>query len=413
MSYIVNLLKKEYLNKIYSPRDLIYKTKDIDRHNIVESYIKNAQIGKTFRIKDLTYNKNPILFNASFGSREMQHIFHLYKLSTFSVNKGRKGGDWLVTEVQNSLWIEGVKSSKKKIKQVIKKSYRDDPEYYSKIIKNYNSALEFIMTTNDINEKNLFTLYGLLSKDINMGENELDGYPYRAGDVEIGSPDVLGSNPDLIKTQMDNLLLYVNNGIEEDFKGKDKDILPILAHYMFEIIHPYYDMNGRMGRLFALWIAKKIGISGYLMFLSESINKFKVDLYYKAFEVSSIDNFKNDPTFFVASVLTAIIANNITIAVATTIEWEVEKTHKEAISEFERDIIKSLLAKEINKTYQTEKFILGLDEMNASQVSKALRKLVRLGVIIEVNTKPKKYSINWTEQIKKQIDVLFKPQETN
>ena len=180
-----------------------------------------------------------------------------------------------------------------------------------------------------------------------------------------------------------------------------------MAHYVFEIIHPYYDMNGRMGRLLTLWIANKMGSTKNLMFLSQSINKFKKDLYYKAFEQSSINGFKNDVTYFIGSMLTAIIANNITIAVAKKIEWDIEEKHKEGISKFENEIIKSLLSKNIDTTYPTRSFILGVDEINPSQVSKSLQKLVRLGVIIEVNTKPKKYSINWNNYTKDLINALI------
>ena len=105
-------------------------------------------------------------------------------------------------------------SSKKKIKQIVKEGVKKDPDHSSKIIKNYHEAIRFIMTTENINETNVHTLYSLLSKDIDMGENRLDGYPYRNDPVEIGSPEVSGINSSLIKKHMDEMFLLINEKID-------------------------------------------------------------------------------------------------------------------------------------------------------------------------------------------------------
>ena len=407
MSYIVNLLKKEYLDKIHTTKDLIYKTKEIDVHDIAKSYEKKAESGDFFKMGYLTYNGMPMYVNKTFYSKEMATLVGLYKLTTTIMNMNNISNNWAITEVQNSLWIEGVKSSKKKIKQVIKDGNQKDPDFSTKIIINYNSSLEFIMTTNNINEKNLYTLYSLMSKDIDMGDEELDGFPYRKEDVEIGTPEVKGVSPESIKTHMDNLFEFVNSAIEVDSGNHTKEVVAFIAHYMFEIIHPYYDMNGRMGRLFSLWIARRVGLLDKLLFWSESINNHKHVLYYKSFQESSINDFKNDPTYFIGSMLTTIVANNLEFAISNMIESSIEKTYNIGITKFEKDIIKSLLSKDIDKTYVTASFILGVNEINPSQVSRALKKLVALDILIEVNTKPKKYSINWTEKIKEKIVELM------
>lgn len=55
MSYIANILKEKYLNKIKTTKDLVYKDKVVDVHNLKTSYEKLAE-------KSALY-KSPIKFN--------------------------------------------------------------------------------------------------------------------------------------------------------------------------------------------------------------------------------------------------------------------------------------------------------------------------------------------------------------
>jgi Fic family protein len=100
---------------------------------------------------------------------------------------------------------------------------------------------------------------------------------YRTGQVYIGGspfieearyvPPPAERVPDL----MDDLLTYVN---------RDDDLHPLLraglVHYQFETIHPFFDGNGRLGRLLVSLLFQRDGIlpEPYL-YLSSFFNAYK------------------------------------------------------------------------------------------------------------------------------------------
>jgi len=53
-------------------------------------------------------------------------------------------------------------------------------------------------------------------------------------------------HPDDIISLMSNLEMYINNNEEEDL---DPIVQMAVIHYQFESIHPFYDGNGRTGRI--------------------------------------------------------------------------------------------------------------------------------------------------------------------
>lgn len=404
MSYIVNILKEKYLSDIKTAKELIYKDKVVDVYDINASYEKNNLKDKNwFKLEKIKFNDNNVFLNPSFYCDANKNLLSLYQHSNIAMGS-IKDDAWIISEVTNSLWIEGVKSSKKKIKQIIKDGsyYKDNKDI---ITRNYLEAINFISTTNEISERTIFTLYTILSKDVDMGNEKLDSYPYRKEDVKIGDDGVTGLHPSSVKEHMDLLIEFINMVTDRN-NYQDSLLAPIIIHYIFEIIHPYYDMNGRMGRLLILWMSRKMGMIPINRYISESINKFKVELYYDAFKKSSINNFKNDVTYFTSSIMTAVIANNISVVIANEFKKKVENKYKSTLNDTEMDIVSALASKDNDKFYLKEEFVLGVDDINPGQLSKMFSKLIEFGVIKETNTKPKKYSLNWNKEIYKIIDKL-------
>jgi len=86
-------------------------------------------------------------------------------------------------------------------------------------------------------------------------------------------------NPDAIQSLLSNL---------ESFINQDSDIDPLirmaLAHYQFESIHPFYDGNGRTGRIInVLFLVLKNLIESPVLYLSSYINRNKA-IYYRLFQ---------------------------------------------------------------------------------------------------------------------------------
>ena len=93
-----------------------------------------------------------------------------------------------------------------------------------------------------------------------------------------------------IRTYLKNLEDFINNN--ED--GIDPLIKVCLIHYQFESIHPFYDGNGRTGRILnILYLVLNKLLDSPILYLSKYINKTKQE-YYKLFnEVRNNNNFED------------------------------------------------------------------------------------------------------------------------
>ena len=94
---------------------------------------------------------------------------------------------------------------------------------------------------------------------------------HRTGEIIYTPPD----NEKTILDLLSNLEMYINN---ED--KTDALIKMALIHYQFESIHPFYDGNGRTGRIInVLYLVQKELIDNPILYLSEYIIKNKSEYY--------------------------------------------------------------------------------------------------------------------------------------
>lgn len=81
----------------------------------------------------------------------------------------------------------------------------------------------------------------------------------------------------VIEKKLDNLLAFIN----DDENAKADPLLKMaIAHFQFEVIHPFRDGNGRTGRVFNIHYLVKKGLLDYpILYLSRYIHQHK-DNYY-------------------------------------------------------------------------------------------------------------------------------------
>ena len=97
----------------------------------------------------------------------------------------------------------------------------------------------------------------------------------KTGEVIYTPPQEEKEIRDLLK----NLEDYINENEDE----VDPLIKMALIHYQFESIHPFYDGNGRTGRILnVLYLVLNNLLDSPILYLSNYINKNK-DQYYKLF----------------------------------------------------------------------------------------------------------------------------------
>ena len=170
-----------------------------------------------------------------------------------------------------------------------------------------SSAIENIVTTHD-------DIYKVLTESGYKEENAKEVVDYRnaiwlgyeqikkdgyintntiikiQGTIEQETIYTPPQNEQEIRTYLKNLEDFINNN--ED--GIDPLIKVCLIHYQFESIHPFYDGNGRTGRILnILYLVLNNLIDSPILYLSKYINKTKQE-YYKLFnEVRDNNNFED------------------------------------------------------------------------------------------------------------------------
>lgn len=121
---------------------------------------------------------------------------------------------FLFSEIESSLAVEGIRSTRAQIEKLNKVDYDDLTETNDIIIKNMLLGYEFVKN-NDITEENIFKLYSLLSKRCLKGDEQLlPGYKYRHDEVSIVDAVKVvvdkGINWKLLPKLMNELMVYIN-----------------------------------------------------------------------------------------------------------------------------------------------------------------------------------------------------------
>ncbi|MDA3931107.1 MAG: Fic family protein [Tenericutes bacterium] len=281
--------------------ELIYKyeftRKDIneihqDKLKDIE-YLKlklNVQSGNQL----LYWNNDKIVMNFS-GSQDLIRNSVMNQFSDFRDSEILNG--FVFSEIESSLAIEGVRSTRAKIEKLNKTDYGDLNQFNDIIVKNMLLGYEFVKN-NDITEDNIFKLYNILSKKcLEDDEQLLSGNLYRHDEVNIvdGANAVVDKGVDwkLLPKLMNELINYINK--EKTYE--EHLIASHVIHFYLIYLHPYFDYNGRMARVMSFWYNIKHSPSLSLLLVSEAINnKIHKNGYYNV--ILNSRNAGNDITYF-------------------------------------------------------------------------------------------------------------------
>lgn len=206
-------------------------------------------------------------------------------------------------ESSHSSSIEGTRSTTEDLYRYEKEHpASESQERDAREVLNYRDALELglseIENGAELNVELLHRMHRVLLSGV-RGENKSPGEfktnPNaigRAGDT-LETAKMVPAPPESVEHLIDNLLEYLNS-------DEDPMIKIALAHYQFEVIHPYRDGNGRMGRMLILLILAKEGILRYpVIYPSEYFDRRRDEYIDRLFDVSSKDEFEAWLNFFI------------------------------------------------------------------------------------------------------------------
>lgn len=172
----------------------------------------------------------------------------------------------------------------------------------AKEVQNYISALKKgfglisknkILTNNDI-----ISIQSELEKN-NAGFRKVPGTALKnatTGEIVYTPPQ----DYDTILDLMTNLEQYINDKSMSEF---DTLVKMAIIHYQFESIHPFYDGNGRTGRIInVLYLVMNDLLNLPVLYLSRYITEHKADYYKLLQEVRETDNWENWVLYMLDSV---------------------------------------------------------------------------------------------------------------
>lgn len=195
-----------------------------------------------------------------------------------------------INEAKDSSAIENIVTTHDDIYKVLTESgYKEEN---AKEVVDYRNAIwagyEQIKKDGFINTNTIVKIQGIIEHN-NAGIRKLPGTELKnslTGETIYTPPQ----NEEEIRDYLRNLEKFINNN--ED--GIDPLIKVCLIHYQFESIHPFYDGNGRTGRILnILYLVLNNLIDSPILYLSKYINKTKQE-YYKLFnEIRNNNNFED------------------------------------------------------------------------------------------------------------------------
>ena len=163
----------------------------------------------------------------------------------------------------------------------------------AKEVQNYISALKKgfgLITKNKILTNNdIIAIQSELEKN-NAGFRKVSGTALKnstTGEIVYTPPQ----DYDTILDLMTNLEQYINDERMSEF---DTLVKMAIIHYQFESIHPFYDGNGRTGRIInVLYLVMNDLLNLPILYLSRYIIEHKTDYYKLLQEVRETDNWEN------------------------------------------------------------------------------------------------------------------------
>lgn len=324
----------------------------------------------------------------------------LKKFSSKNPTKGilEKTKSLLASETFHTLFTEGEVSSRRSIRESFVK---DDSRFLVEDnIKNFIGAYNFVVHPKEFSISNMFTLYKLISTKVINKDSELkDGEMYRSEDVFIKSNQLAGEfkgfAPEQISPALQNLFNFLNNS-ELDIYLK-----AVIGHIYFEMIHPYYDFNGRTGRFIPLWLFTNSDRTEEMLYFATAIGNFKEQ--YRSIFNQNIDHrtYVVNMDRMVKKLIILLIVNQHQYAWIKDVERQYISLIGKSFSNLQKDFIWYMMNKyEISnssdgwlKFNDDDKKFVELN-LRLATLSNDTNLLKEAGIIQITNDKPRKYKLN-------------------
>lgn len=259
----------------------------------------------------------------------------------------------------------------------------------TKEVQNYQKALllgyEFVKDNELLLKKYILQIQEELEQN-NAGVRKQSGTNLKnaiTGEVIYTPPQ----DHETIQELLTNLENYIN---------EPNDIDPLInmaiIHYQFETIHPFYDGNGRTGRIInILYLILKDVLDIPILYLSRYIIKNKSDYYRLLQEVRTEDKMED----WVLYMLDGVEKTSLeTIELIENIKGLMDKTTQELKEKLSKIYSKDLIEILFMHPYTKIEFLINRLNLHRDTASKYLNELEKNGILKAIKIGRSKYFIN-------------------
>ncbi len=260
----------------------------------------------------------------------------------------------------------------------------------AKEVQNYISALKIgyslISKRNILTNNNIIEIQAELEKN-NAGFRKVPGTALKnatTGEVVYTPPQ----DYETIKELMTNLEQFINDDSLSDF---DPIVKMAIIHFQFESIHPFYDGNGRTGRIInVLYLVMKDLLDLPILYLSRYIIENKAKYYELLQEVRNTGNWENWLLYIIQAVEQTSKQTISTIKEIQTLMLEYKHLIRNNYKFYSQDLLNNLFQHPYTKIEFIEKD-LGVSRITAGSY---LNKLAKDGILIKQKLGTGNYYIN-------------------
>jgi Fic family protein len=266
----------------------------------------------------------------------------------------------------------------------------DSTRLNSKEVQNYISALKkgFEITSQQgiITNKTILKIQEELEQN-NAGFRKLPGTTLKnvtTGEVVYTPPQ----HADEIVQLMSNLEQFINN---TDMGEYDPLVRMAIIHYQFESIHPFYDGNGRTGRIINILYLIRENLQNLpILYLSSYIIKHKSDYYRLLQEVRNQNNWEEWLLFMIKGIEETSKETIQLIIEIRDLMAQFKKMLRDKYKFYSQDLLNNLF----KHPYTKIEFVV--NDLNVSRITAAnyLNKLAEDGLLQKEKLGTGNYYIN-------------------
>jgi Fic family protein len=261
----------------------------------------------------------------------------------------------------------------------------------AKEVHNYATALREGFQR--VKKTGLLTLNDILSvqagiESNNAGFRKLPGTALKndaTGEVIYQPPQ----HPDEIVALMTNLEAFINTPEMADW---DPLVKMAVIHHQFESIHPFYDGNGRTGRVInILYLVQQGLLDTPVLYLSRFVNQNKQDYYRLLQSVRDDGNWEPWLQFMLDGIeQTAGQTTRLVLQIKVLMQQVKQQLRTELPKIYSQDLINHLF----RHPYTKNEFLTAELSVHRNTASKYLDELVRIGLLSKHKRAKENYYLN-------------------